>query len=305
MAFRDGKGAAFSMHFDDSMASQVENAMPLLNARGLVATFFVNPGSDRYMRHRQVWEEECLRNGHELADHTMVHGDVDDYAQADYEIGECARVIRNAYGNGSRLLPFIRPGGVRWGIDDTQLREILDRHELFLAQRSHGSFPSSYFTDITIPVQEAMARRAWTQLGFHGTGGEWLSTELADLVRLLDHLVANRALVWVATTGDVYKYRQELGAVQSVSLTDATAEGFTMEIRCDETRVNTYGRPFADVYDQPLTLRVEAPASWITFTVTQGQQTSRYDVVQTNDRRCAQFDIRPNVGRAEIRVLTR
>ncbi|MBN2371155.1 MAG: polysaccharide deacetylase family protein [Vicinamibacteria bacterium] len=302
MSFKDGKRAAFSMHFDDSMESQVENALPLLNARGFVGTFFVNPGSERYGRYRQVWEVECIAHGHELADHTMIHGDVLSYAQADHEIGECARIIRGVYDGAPRLLPYITPGGVRWDVSDAQLRELLDKHELFLAERSHGCCPSSHFADITIPVLDAINRGAWTQLGFHGIGGEWLSTDVADLVGLLDYLDANRNVVWIATTSDAYKYQQEREAVRVVSLADATDAGFSVEIACDESRVNTFGRPFADLYDQPLTLRVSVPAHWTSYVVTQQTTVDRYGMIEENGRKLAQFDVRPNVGPADVRV---
>jgi hypothetical protein len=303
MRFKDGKRAAFSMHFDDSMESQVENALPLLNARGFVATFFVNPGSDRYKKYRQVWEVECLAHGHELADHTMTHHDVTSFAQADYEIGECARIIRDVYGGALRLIPYITPGGVRWEISDAQLSELLDRHELFLTPRTHGCYPSSHFSDITIPVLDAIDREAWAQLGFHGIGGEWLSTDVGDLVRLLDYLDANRDLVWVATTSDAHKYQQEREAIASVSLTNATDRGFSAEILCDEGSVNTFGRPFTDLYDQPLTLRVSVPASWRAFTVAQGGASRGYDIIEDSGRRFAQFDALPNVGAVEVRVV--
>jgi hypothetical protein len=303
MRFKDGKRAAFSMHFDDSMESQVENALPLLNARGFVGTFFVNPGSERYEKYRRVWEVECPAHGHELADHTMTHHDVTSYAQADYEIGECARIIRGVYGGAPRLIPYITPGGVLWEISDAQLSELLDKHELFLTPRTHGCYPSSHFTDITIPVLDAIDRAVWAQLGFHGIGGEWLSTDVADLVRLLDYLDANRDLVWVATTSDAYKYQQERETIASVSLTNATSTGFSVELQCDEGRINTFGRPFADLYDQPLTLRVSVPGSWRAFTATQGPTFRRYGVVEDGGRRFAQFDALPKVGNVEVRVV--
>ena len=71
--FKDGKIAAFSMQFDDSMETQADFAIPELNKRGLVGSFFINPDSDRYRRRREVWEVECPKHGHELANHTLRH----------------------------------------------------------------------------------------------------------------------------------------------------------------------------------------------------------------------------------------
>jgi hypothetical protein len=46
--FKDGKPGAFSTQLDHGAESQVVSALPALNAQGLVATFYVNPGTERY-----------------------------------------------------------------------------------------------------------------------------------------------------------------------------------------------------------------------------------------------------------------
>ena len=63
MEFKDGKSAAFSMQFDDSMETQADFAVPEMNKRGLVGTFFVNPASERYGRRRRTWEVVSVGTG--------------------------------------------------------------------------------------------------------------------------------------------------------------------------------------------------------------------------------------------------
>jgi peptidoglycan/xylan/chitin deacetylase (PgdA/CDA1 family) len=52
--FAHGKPAAFSMEFDDSMGTHVKNLLPLLAKYRFPATFYVNPGTERYAAHREV-----------------------------------------------------------------------------------------------------------------------------------------------------------------------------------------------------------------------------------------------------------
>ncbi len=299
--FKDGKVGAFSLQFDDSMETQAEFAIPEMNRRGLVGTFFVNPDTERCRRNQETWEAVCPKHGHELANHTMRHEGAKDYAEAEHEIGECSRLIWKLYPDRSKLLPFLRGGGTTWGVSREEVRELMDKYFLFRAPRTAGvSDEDGSGEDPTVFARRAIEEGTWAQVGFHGVGGQWISTCREGFVKLLDYLVENRDKLWIATTGDAYKYQQEYGALSGTSLTDATETGFKVTVECDESKVNTYGRPLAELYDQPLTVRVRVPESWRRFVVTQGDARKEYETVQVGGVRCAQFDARPNVGPAAV-----
>ena len=143
-------------------------------------------------------------------------------------------------------------------------------------------------------AEQALEERKWGQVGFHGVGGEWISTSEEHFIELVDYLAANRDRLWIGTTGDVYRYAQQRQAITATDLTDASEAGFKLAIECDETKVKTYGRPFVEVYDEPLTVRVEVPDSWPGFTVAQGEESKDYGTTQVDGRHYAQFDVRPN-----------
>ena len=63
--WKHGARGAFTMSFDDSMETHARVAMPALIQRGLVGTWFVNPGLDRHRKHARVWEIDGPRNGQE------------------------------------------------------------------------------------------------------------------------------------------------------------------------------------------------------------------------------------------------
>jgi len=301
MEFRDGKTGAFSMVFDDSMISQADTVIPLLNARGLVGTFFVNPGSERYQQRRDTWEVICPRFGHELANHTWRHEGAKDLAEAEFEIGESSRHIWKLYPHRSKLLLFARGGGTTWGITDQQVQEIVQRHLLVRRPRSASiSDEGGTAAEITTFPQRAIDERTWVPVHFHGVGGEWISTNAQAFVNLLDYLVAHRDQLWVAGEIAAYEYQQEYQAVSHVSLADASEKGFTVSVECDATKVNTLGRPFADLYDEALTVRVRVPNSWAWFTVSDG--TRVHQTVEVSGQRYAQFDVMPNRGPVTVAV---
>jgi peptidoglycan-N-acetylglucosamine deacetylase len=65
-----GKKAAIILTYDDGMATQLDHAIPQLNAVGLKGTFFIN-----YIAipdHADRWRKAALA-GHELANHTLFH----------------------------------------------------------------------------------------------------------------------------------------------------------------------------------------------------------------------------------------
>jgi len=69
-AWPEGKRAAVSLSFDDARLSQIDRAMPILDARGVKATFYVSPGA---LGERLDGWQAAVTNGHEIANHTMTH----------------------------------------------------------------------------------------------------------------------------------------------------------------------------------------------------------------------------------------
>ncbi len=152
-------------------------------------------------------------------------------------------------------------------------------------------------------AEEALKERTWHQVGFHGVGGEWISTSEEHFLELVDYLAANRDKIWTGTTGDLFRYTQERDAVTAVRVTDASETGFKAAIECDETKVKAYDAPFVELYDEPLTVRVSVPDSWSRFTVTQQEDRRDYEAVDVDGVHYAQFDVRPNVEPAAVAVM--
>jgi peptidoglycan/xylan/chitin deacetylase (PgdA/CDA1 family) len=251
LPFAGGKKAAFSLEFDDSMVSQIKNVLPLLAEYKFPATFYINPGRNDY--DAGVWEKQVPAAGHELADHTLHHGDTVGAEQGEKEIGSVAKIIEKVYG-GPRLTVFGTPGGVKWEIPKDDFERILKENRLVFPGRM--DFYQDGQGDITRFPQTALDKGIWRQLGFHGVGGQWLSTSVENLTFVLKFLDAHRDQIWVAPTGTVWKYMREREALHHMSAVPHGKE-ITLTPSFDQTKL----KPF-ELYNEPLTIQVPVPASW-------------------------------------------
>lgn len=293
--FAGGAEGAVSLQFDDSMNSQLENAVPLLNARGLRATFFINPARPQHQAHRQQWEVEVPKRGHELANHTQHHSGVRDVAEAEREIGECSAVLRRVYGGKPRLMTFGRPGGVPWEVPEAQLEPIYRKYRLVSA--IDRAFFDEKDLDPVSFAERARRDRSWVQIGMHGTGGEWLNTSVPTLTRLLDYLSGHRRQIWTAPTIEVVKYVRERDSASTPVLKAVGTDRFEVSVQCEPAKVETYGLAFTDLYDQPLTVEVEVPDTWRSVVLPQGRVATRFDGTKT----MALVEVLPNRGTVTVR----
>jgi len=298
MPFHNGADAAVSLQFDDSMQSQISNALPLLDKYKIPATFFINPGRDDYPGMSRIWEKDVERAGHELGNHTWSHNGAVDRAHAEEEIHHLSSRLLDLHHGKTRIVPFAVPGGVPWNVTPEELHEILVKDNMFLATERQF-FQDSDATDPTLPAKKALEQKAWGRMGFHGVGGQWLSTSTDNLARVLDYLSVNSDKIWVATTGDVYKYIQERDAALPILITSPSQRGFNIEVRTDPAK-NPFGASNQAIFDAPLTVRCKVPDTWTGFTVHEASKTVFGSTTRIGGQNYAQFDVVPNTGRVKV-----
>ena len=63
---------AISLSYDDSLNSQLDNAVPELDKHNLKASFYVVPSSESFVTRLEEWRALAKR-GHELGNHTVYH----------------------------------------------------------------------------------------------------------------------------------------------------------------------------------------------------------------------------------------
>ena len=70
--WQGGRQSAISLTFDDAMASQLDNAAPILKKHGLHGTFFVTTGMKAWKTRLPDWQRVAAE-GNEIGGHTVTH----------------------------------------------------------------------------------------------------------------------------------------------------------------------------------------------------------------------------------------
>jgi hypothetical protein len=268
--WKDNKKGAYTLRFDDSMWSHRDHTVPNLIKRGLVGSFFLNPGTERYGYGIDTWESLASRTGLELCPHTMNHTGAADLEEADYEIGEAFRTIwRLNPPDKSRLYPFSRGGGTTW--PDGYREAVQNRYPV--ADYSEDAIRYSgedNRNDLIEFARKAMKDSAWHLVLTHGTGPdlEWLGFEVSNFEALLDYLTSIKEELWIGTAGDIYKYVTERKTAR-VELHETGGERIRLDLFSDVDPV---------LYDYPLTLISEVPTTWTYCHVIQGRHQGIYPV---------------------------
>ncbi len=268
--------AAFLLIFDDSEPKHLANAIPELEKRGLMGTFYINPGSKWY--DAKGWERVAATTKMELANHTMHHSGATNNAEAEAELGDCQEVLHQLYpGRKSpRLISLSYPGGSPWTISEGDKAAMLKKYHLVVRPPANGR-PSvngqppegghvggvhlKTGAAMAAVVDRALANRNMDYVTFHGIGGDWLKVSMEDFIQLLDAVVAKRDQVWVTDPVSVHKYETERNQAKVQVL---SSEPGLLRLALTST---------ADpLYDEPLTLITPVPTDWKTCSVTQGDR---------------------------------
>ena len=143
LKWKDGKQAVFMLAFDDSCVSHVDNAIPELVKRGLVGTFYINPGNGPFQNRKSAWENDIPKTGMEYGNHTFKHKGAPSVDVLDEELALCNDVINKCFPDRKqpRLVSFGQPGGVPWTITDEEKNQLLKKYNL--VQRPSFSAPRS------------------------------------------------------------------------------------------------------------------------------------------------------------------
>lgn len=235
MDWPNGTRAAVVLSYDDAAPSQLDHAVPALDAAGLKGTFFL---SNVRQTDVERWRSAAAA-GHELGNHTLNHPclagtfDMPPRQQLEQHTPESVlqeirqqNVLLTALdgrrdhgfavpcgqtlaGGRDYLESLQRSGLVAYsrGADqtDTDLRR--DPLSLDLMKLPGRAFASPDNSDKMIGfAQQAAKSGGLAVFVFHGVGGDHLSVTAEDHRRLIEWLAANRTTYWVATMRDVVKW---------------------------------------------------------------------------------------------------
>jgi peptidoglycan/xylan/chitin deacetylase (PgdA/CDA1 family) len=227
--------AAVSLAYDDALLSQLEHAIPALNARGLKASFYLTLASPIVGQKLSTWRAVAAQ-GHELANHSLFHAcsskkpnrqwvSVDndlelktvqqlvteislanDYLHAiDGETERtftvpCADTDINGVNYVEKLDALFV--GIKYQIGDIeQQRSALNplRMSVWSPEKVTGKQLIDY-------VKQAAKYGTMANITFHGIGGDHLAVSIAAHNELLDYLAANKNVYWVDTYRNISRY---------------------------------------------------------------------------------------------------
>jgi len=306
--WKDNKQAAISMGFDDSSPTHLDNAIPVLEAKGLPAVFYVNPGKSYHIARNDEWLN-ILNRGQHLAPHTMNHRGSVSYDDAVYEIGAAAEYVWDAYGvpYHSELLSYASGGGVTWNgltrqerldIDDSY--NLINRYHYHICSTCsdpdhwhserlpHSVNMSNYSTSTIInKIDDNTADGTWEHFYGHGVGSGY-SITMQKFEAVTDYMQSIQDEVWVVAYINAFKYDMERFSAE-VEVLENTSEIIKLRLSSD---ISASGFITNDVnlYNEPLTLITQV--RWTDVTVTQGNSSKTY----TANNGEVMYEALPNVG---------
>ena len=303
--WKDDCTAAFLLMFDDSLLSHWQVAAPELVKRGMVATFYINPGKAEYQKFASRWEGELWKQGMVYGNHTMTHQGFTDLDGAEREIGGCADIIRRIVpGPERRLLSFGRPGlpPGRWNISREDFATLLRRHHLIDRPTfdKHGAVYHLQTTEQMLALADrAVASRGMEYLILHGverigpnvTWQDFWALKQDVFLPMLDGLQQRQAQrrLWITDHISQHQYEIERNSA-ALSARSAVDGVLHIELTCGADPL---------LYRLPLTLLTEVPSSWHEALVTQGDREKRVAVTD----RFIRYDAVPGGGTIVIRSI--
>jgi peptidoglycan-N-acetylglucosamine deacetylase len=316
-----GREAAVSLTFDDGIDSDLDHVGPILKKHHLHGTFFVNTGREPWKQRKAQWKR-LAEEGNEIGNHTVNHPclltEITPHSQ-DYTPERMESEIRDAANDITQFLnlrrgltfaypcgnmSFGKPGdeaknsalfmdyvakyhfGARsvgaGGPEDPDQLNVLDI----------GTLPSTAGKDFLALVdmaEPAIRQNGWGTYCFHGVGGDWLAITPEALDELAGYL-EKHAEIWTATFGDVLRYTQERRAAV-VQASGNSADSVDLSLQWPMN---------PQIYDLPLTLKVEVPAAWTAPTATGDGKPLSPRVLSQKNESVILVDVPPQTARVRI-----
>lgn len=296
--WKDDRTAAFLLLFDDGCPSHWQVAIPEMAKRGLIGTFYLNPGKAEFTKFRGGWETNYWKLGMAYGVHTMTHKGVHSMEEAEHEIGDCAAIIRSIVpGNDGKLVSYGQPGvgEGHWQITSAQLDALLAKHRLITRGEIAGHMAVYHLkttAELLAMADKAIANKSVEFIVFHGieriepnwSYQDFWAIKQSIFLPFLDGVKerAGRGDLWVTDHISAHQYAVERDAA-TVRVLEAGDRRISVEL-------STQADP--QRYDHPLTLVTRVPPAWRRVAVTQGGRTVTVTAVDSAVR----YEARPGTA---------
>ena len=228
--------AAVNISYNDSLKSQLDNAVPVLQKYGIKATFYPTLGSYFFHQTLKRWRN-VAQLGHELGNHTLFHPcdaskqnrewvptfrDLNQYAMQEIveEVALANAFLQALDGRTERTFTYPcaehSVGGVSYekaissyfvASKHTLGDSVPESMDNFNLQRVEYWNPSNVSGKELIDyVKKAAEKGTIANISLHGVGGDYLSISEEAHNELLEYLAKNRDVYWTDTFINITKY---------------------------------------------------------------------------------------------------
>lgn len=214
----DGNKIAISLSYDDALNSQLDNALPALNQRGLKASFYIVPLSEAFKNRIEEWRQ-LAQQGHELGNHSLFHACLSgkpgrEWVQASNALDDkTVQAMVNEITVANTLLTSLdgysehtfTPPCFDQIVKDGNYVEAVKEQFVGVKSLEEPNFtaligPSDISSEQIINfIEKQPPNIKLINVLFHGVGGDHLVTTTEEHAKFLDYLVANQDKYWVDT----------------------------------------------------------------------------------------------------------
>ncbi|NOX53444.1 MAG: hypothetical protein GXP27_03200 [Planctomycetes bacterium] len=173
----------------------------------------------------------------------------------EHEIGDAAKVIWRLFPNRSKLLA-LNLGGGTWWVTKRPLRYYLDKYPAFLVTGSLG-MDDTYGNRVAVFRQQLERnllpnRLGWFKVHFHSVGKGCASSE-ENFRAVLEIIKEHQSQLWIAGLADAYKCLTERRGAK-LAIESLGPHRLALKLTCTTN---------PELFDQPLTLVLSLPTSWL------------------------------------------
>ncbi len=169
-----GKHNALTISYDDSAIGNALHGIPGMAERGLVGTWFVNPGLSAFQNMSATWHQAVNVYHQEIANHTMYHAGGETEAEALASINDASDYIQeHVYQiplSINKLLGFNKAGGTDWDIPTTGEAWDQRMRDNYLIERKYstGFYKAMPLEEMKMVVKAKSFSPSWSSIHFHG-----------------------------------------------------------------------------------------------------------------------------------------
>jgi peptidoglycan/xylan/chitin deacetylase (PgdA/CDA1 family) len=234
-AWPDGKKAAVSLSYDDTLASQLDNALPVLNKHKIKASFYLKLDSPVLGARLDEWRA-AAQQGHELGNHSIDHPcsasqpgmewvlpyyNIDKYTveQMRAELMTANIFLKAIDGRTERTLTapcgHVITSNGNYGPKVRDLFVAIKGAEENIPPGGGILVPSNVSGEELIAFVEGVAAKgSLANIIFHGIGGDHLSVSKEAHEKLVQYLAARRDIYWTDTYLNIMKHVNSASAAK-------------------------------------------------------------------------------------------